>query len=144
MTTVNRIARPERHRRARGAAAIAGAFGVAAAFAGPGRPSPTPPPETRVVHVVAERFSFTPSEIRVPLGTTLELRLTSDDTNHGFRLAGTDIDVLVPKRGRGETVVRFTPERAGRYAFECSRLCGAGHNFMRGEIVVVEGRTDAR
>lgn len=143
MRTANRIASLDRHRRAWGAAGIAGAFGVAAAFAGPGRPWPSPP-EIRVVHIVAERFSFTPSEIRIPLGATLELRLTSDDTNHGFRVAGTDIDVLIPKRGRGETVVRFGPERAGRYAFECSKLCGAGHNFMRGEIVVVEGRGDAR
>jgi heme/copper-type cytochrome/quinol oxidase subunit 2 len=24
------------------------------------------------------------------------------------------------------------------YRFECSRLCGAGHNFMRGGILVEE------
>jgi cytochrome c oxidase subunit 2 len=127
-----------------GSAGFAGALAVTASTAGPGRQPPAAQPETRVVHVVAERFSFTPSEIRIPAGATLELRLASDDTSHGFRIVGTDIDVRIPKRGRGETVVRFTPERAGRYTFECSRLCGAGHNFMRGEIVVVEGRGDAR
>ena len=31
--------------------------------------------------------------------------------------------------------VTFTPEKAGRYTFECSQLCGAGHSFMRGVIV---------
>jgi len=131
-------------RRVSSAAAFLGALAVAALAAGPRRPTPAAQPETRVVHVVAERFSFTPSEITTPLGATLELRLTSDDTNHGFRIVGTDIDVRIPKRGRGEVVVRFTPDRAGRYAFECSKLCGAGHNFMRGEIVVGEGRRDAR
>ena len=30
----------------------------------------------------------------------------------------------------------FTPAKAGRYTFECSKLCGAGHWFMRGVIVV--------
>lgn len=132
------------YRCALGATAFVGALAVAASSAGPRRPSPVAQPDTRVVSVVAERFSFTPSEITTPLGTTLELRLTSDDTNHGFRIVGTDIDVLVPKRGRGEIVVRFTPDRTGRYTFECSKLCGAGHNFMRGAIVVVEGRRDAR
>ena len=90
----------------------------------------------RVVRILAERFSFTPSEIRVPRGVTLELRIRSDDTMHGFRIVGRNVNLLVPKRRQGEAVVVFEATEAGRYAFECSRLCGAGHNFMRGAIVV--------
>jgi heme/copper-type cytochrome/quinol oxidase subunit 2 len=30
--------------------------------------------------------------------------------------------------------VTFEP-KAGRYTFECSHLCGAGHEFMRGVII---------
>ena len=92
--------------------------------------------ERRVVRILAERFSFTPSEIRVPRGVTLELRIRSDDTMHGFRIVGRNVNLLVPKRRQGEAVVVFEATEAGRYAFECSRLCGAGHNFMRGAIVV--------
>ena len=88
------------------------------------------------VEMRAERFTFTPSLIRVPAGTTLELRIRSDDTNHGFRLIGTDIDIVIPKRGRGTATVRFRAETPGEYVFECSKLCGAGHSFMRGELVV--------
>ena len=95
-------------------------------------------PERVVVPVLAERFSFTPSEIRVPVGVTLELRVRSDDTMHGFRIAGHGVDVAVPKRRQGEAVVEFDARQAGRYRFECSRLCGAGHQFMHGEIVVVD------
>ena len=29
-------------------------------------------------------------------------------------------------------------DKAGRYTFECSQLCGAGHEFMRGVIVATE------
>ena len=94
--------------------------------------------ERLVVSIVAERFSFTPSQIRVPVGTMLELRVRSEDTMHGFRIVGHDIDLAVPKRRQGEAVVMFEATTAGRYRFECSRLCGAGHNFMRGEIVVVD------
>ena len=91
-----------------------------------------------MVPVVAERFSFTPSEIRVPVGTTLELRVRSQDTMHGFRIVGRGVDIAVPKRRQGEAVVVFEAVSEGRFRFECSRLCGAGHNFMRGEIIVVE------
>ena len=92
--------------------------------------------ERRVVRILAERFSFTPSEIRVPRGVLLELRIRSDDTMHGFRIVGRDVNLLVPKRRQGEAVVVFEAVEVGRYDFECSRLCGAGHNFMRGAIVV--------
>jgi cytochrome c oxidase subunit 2 len=93
--------------------------------------------EVQVVEISAERFSFNPSEIRVKAGTPLEIRLTSEDTMHGFHILGTDIDLELPKRGRGVATVKFQPT-AGRHTFECSRLCGAGHSFMRGVIIATE------
>jgi cytochrome c oxidase subunit 2 len=90
--------------------------------------------ETRTIQIAAERFTFTPSEIRVKAGTRLEIRLESDDTAHGFHIVGTDVDIELPKRGRGAATVTFQPQ-SGRYTFECSRVCGAGHEFMRGVII---------
>lgn len=101
-----------------------------------GRAQPAPP--TQTVDVLAERFTFTPSQIRTTTGTTLTIRLTSDDTSHGFRIVGSDVNVEIPKRSRGTTTVTFTPPKPGRYTFQCSRLCGAGHSFMRGEILVTD------
>lgn len=101
-----------------------------------GRAQTAPPMQT--VDVLAERFSFTPSQIRTTTGTTLTIRLTSDDTSHGFRIVGSDVNVEIPKRSRGTTTVTFTPPKPGRYTFQCSRLCGAGHSFMRGEILVTD------
>jgi cytochrome c oxidase subunit 2 len=100
--------------------------------------SPFAQERTVTVRVNAERFRFTPDEITVRLGETVEFRLESDDTDHGFRIVGTDIDRVIPKRGRGSIAVKFTPERAGRYLFECSKLCGAGHEFMHGVLIVRE------
>ena len=94
--------------------------------------------ERQVVEIAAERFSFTPSEVRVPVGTALELRIRSHDTMHGFRIVGRNVNITVQKRRQGEVVVLFEASEAGRFRFECSRLCGAGHNLMQGEIVVVE------
>ena len=94
-------------------------------------------PPKKVVHVVAERFQFTPSQITVTAGTVIEIRLTSEDTAHGFRIAGPNgVDVTIPKRNRGEMVVTFEATEPGNYVFECSRMCGAGHSFMRGRIRV--------
>ncbi len=88
-----------------------------------------------MIDVVAERFSFTPSVITVTQGEIVELRLTSDDTDHGFHLTGPQpMDIEIPKRGRGDIRVRIDATEAGDYVFECSLVCGAGHDFMRGTL----------
>ena len=89
----------------------------------------------QVVDIFVERFSFTPSEFRVRTGAPVEIRLRSDDTDHGFRIVGTDVNVVIPKRGKGVATVTFVPPQPGRYVFECSKLCGAGHSFMRGTLI---------
>ena len=100
-------------------------------------------PARKVVHVTAERFAFSPSEIVVEEGTLLEIQLRSDDTNHGFRIKGTSTNVVIPKRGRGTTSVMFEATTPGRYAFECAKMCGAGHAMMKGAIVVKPRETPA-
>ena len=90
----------------------------------------------KVIRVTAERFAFTPSEIVVEKGTVIEFHLTSDDTDHGFRIVGTEVNAVIPKRRRGETVVKYIADTAGRFVIECSRPCGAGHTAMRATLVV--------
>ena len=90
----------------------------------------------KVVHMTAERFTFTPSQVKVKAGTVVEFRIHSEDTNHGFRIPAAGINEVIPKRGRGELKVIYRAERPGRYEFECSKPCGAGHNIMRGVLIV--------
>jgi heme/copper-type cytochrome/quinol oxidase subunit 2 len=66
----------------------------------------------------------------------IELRVRSEDTNHGFRLVGTSTNLIVPKRGKGFVTATLSGLQPGRYTFECSRMCGAGHHFMRGSLTV--------
>jgi cytochrome c oxidase subunit 2 len=96
----------------------------------------TKSPDPKVIKVSAERFAFSPSEITVEKGTVIEFHLSSEDTDHGFRIIDTDIDVAIPKRRRGETIVRYTADKAGRFVIECSRPCGAGHTAMRATLIV--------
>jgi cytochrome c oxidase subunit 2 len=94
--------------------------------------------DRQVVRVTAERFAFSPSQIKVKRGTVVEFRLRSEDTNHGFHILDGGANVIIPKRGRGEATVIFRADTPGRYTFECSKMCGAGHSFMRGLITVNE------
>lgn len=107
------------------------------ALSSPARPAAgeVSQPKAQVIEIAAERFSFTPSEFRVKADAPVEIRLRSDDTDHGFRILGTDINIIIPKRGKGAATVTFQPPKAGRYIFECSKLCGAGHAFMRGTLI---------
>ncbi len=90
------------------------------------------------VRITAERFSYTPSRIKVRKGTIVEIVAESEDTSHGFHIPAAAIDALIPARGKGELRLRFEAIRAGTYIFECSRPCGAGHNTMRGVLIVEE------
>ncbi len=87
-------------------------------------------------YVRAERFSFTPSQIKVAEGQRLELTIASEDTQHGFWIRKLGINRMIPARGKGELKLTLPPMERGSYVFECSRACGAGHNMMRGTIKV--------
>jgi cytochrome c oxidase subunit II len=106
------------------------------AFGKPSAGKQALPSGPRVVRVSAERFAFTPSEIVVERGTVIEFHLTSDDTDHGFRIVGSDVNAEIPKRRRGEAVVKYVADTVGRFVIECSRPCGAGHTAMRATLVV--------
>ena len=82
-----------------------------------GRPSTGPLQETAgqpvvVIRVTAERFSFTPSQIKVATGTIVEIVAESEDTTHGFHLADAGIDEQIPARGKGELRLRFEATQA--------------------------------
>ena len=47
-----------------------------------------------------------------------------------------DISVEIPKRRRGETVVKYVADTEGTFVIECSRPCGAGHTAMRATLIV--------
>ena len=90
----------------------------------------------KVVSITAERFTFSPSKVKLKQGMVVEFVITSDDTDHGFRIPGANIDAAIPQQGKGELRIRFVAKEKGVFPFECSRACGAGHNLMRGTIVV--------
>jgi len=75
------------------------------------------------------------SELVLPVGREVDLRLRSLDVMHGFFIPEMRLKQnAVP----GSTLhVHFTPERTGTYAILCSQLCGLGHYRMQAALRVV-------
>jgi cytochrome c oxidase subunit II len=88
----------------------------------------------RTIRITAEKFKFTPQEVRLKRGETVELELVSLDRLHGFSAPdfGVRADVI-PGR---EVKLEITPTRAGEFTFVCDNFCGDDHDEMSGKFVV--------
>lgn len=85
----------------------------------------------------AEQGGWTPETITVQKGERVRLRISSDDVMHGFSIPklGIQVDRIEPGK---VTEVEFVADRPGRYTFQCTVWCQAGHWRMRGVIEVVD------
>lgn len=93
-----------------------------------------PRPAPRVIEISAQRFGFTPGEIKLKKDEPVTLRLTSEDVKHGFFVKALNLDAdIIP----GTTAeITFTPQTTGKFLSVCDNFCGSGHGDMRMTIVV--------
>lgn len=107
----------------------------------------------QVIDMTAKKYVFNPSPIHVKKGTKVQLRITSTDHTHGFKinlypdggdtkgapgLVFTDAQDCW-KLPKGQTVtIEFTASTPGHYPFKCCKFCGFGHMGMKGELIVDE------
>jgi cytochrome c oxidase subunit 2 len=94
-------------------------------------------PGARQFEITAARYQFTPAQIEVRQGETVELVLRSADTDHGLEIKALKLKVAIPKGGTPVSA-SFVASRAGRFPILCSEYCGSGHRRMRGELIVTE------
>ncbi len=86
------------------------------------------------IDIKASQYTYSPDTIRVKAGTPVELHIVSLDVPHGLAIQALNVNaVVVPGK---ETVVTFTPTKAGSYPFVCSVVCGPGHRDMKGTLIV--------
>lgn len=77
--------------------------------------------------------SFT--ELRVPAGTPVVMRMTSKDVIHSFFLPEFRVkEDLMPGR---VTYLWFYPEKPGEYLITCTEYCGLLHSGMRGSVIAM-------
>ena len=86
------------------------------------------------VALVAQTYSFNPSEIYLPIGSEATFYMTSRDVLHGYQVENTNINVeLVP----GEvSTFQYTFNEPGEYRVTCNEYCGLGHQNMLAKIFV--------
>lgn len=84
--------------------------------------------------IVAQIWSFTPNEIRVPAGSEVEFWMTSRDVIHGMHIEGTNVNIMLIPGRIARQKARF--DEPGEYRFVCHEYCGLGHHMMFGRVVV--------
>jgi cytochrome c oxidase subunit II len=113
-----------------------------------------PASERMELNVIAQQFKWsfeypdegiTTDELHVPVGTQLDVRLTSLEVLHSFWVPEGRIkrDAVPAGEGGDEIDNEFvvTPDEEGTYNVVCAELCGVGHSTMRA-LVVVEPRDE--
>jgi cytochrome c oxidase subunit 2 len=104
-------------------------------------------PEDRLtVDVSAQQFAWsfkypsysnlTTGTLRLPLGETVLLRISSVDVIHSFWVPefGQKQDALPAQANN----LKITPTKLGEYPVICTELCGLGHAVMRTRVVVMK------
>ncbi len=93
-------------------------------------------PDWYEAYIVVQAWQFTPSEITVPVGSRVTFFLASKDIIHGFKIEGTNVNIMVIPGQISEVTTTF--DKPGTYLFVCHEYCGALHHTMSGTITVVE------
>lgn len=85
-------------------------------------------------YILAQNWTWTPNEIRIPAGSRLTLYLTTADVQHGFKVEGTNLNAMVVP---GQvTKLSRTFKTPGEYLIVCHEYCGNNHHNMSGKIIV--------
>jgi cytochrome c oxidase subunit II len=86
------------------------------------------------VVMALQQFAFNPANIEIPAGATVHFILTSKDVIHGFQVAGTNLNAMVPPGYIQKISQKF--DKPGEYLVLCNEYCGVGHQAMATKITV--------
>jgi cytochrome c oxidase subunit II len=92
------------------------------------------------VHFLAKMWGFEPSRVQVPVGSTVEILLTSKDVTHGFQILGTNVNLMAVPGSVTAAHVHFA--KPGVYMIVCHEYCGAAHESMNGILAVSADSSD--
>ncbi|HIH37770.1 cupredoxin domain-containing protein [Candidatus Woesearchaeota archaeon] len=87
------------------------------------------------LRITAYNFGFDVEPITINKGDTVKVIVTSREGTHGFALPDFGISIKPVSPGEEKTA-EFVADKAGEFTYFCNVPCGAGHQSMRGNIVV--------
>ncbi len=95
-------------------------------------------------YVLALAWRFEPRELEVPVGSTVDIFVTSPDLQHGFKITDTNVNMMVVPGQVSK--ISYTFDEVGEFPYICHEYCGRGHATMFGVVNVVPeaaGETDS-
>lgn len=107
------------------------------------KPMTAPPKDGLNVTTIARMWNFTflyengkqSTELVVPVGVPVKLKLTSVDVLHSVFIPAFRIKQdIVPGR---EIMMWFIPQREGTYDLYCSEYCGLQHSYMGADVKAI-------
>jgi len=97
-------------------------------------------PDTYELQMVARMWAFQPSVVTLPVGSTVDLYVTSQDIMHGFKIERKNVNLMaIPG---AINYMRVTFNEPGEYRFACHEFCGAAHHTMAGRIIIEPEMTE--
>ena len=93
-------------------------------------------PKTYELQMVARMWAFQPSTVRLPVGSTVDLYVTSQDIVHGFKVQDKNVNLMAVPGAINYIRVRF--DEPGEYFYACHEFCGAAHHTMSGKFIIEE------
>jgi len=91
------------------------------------------------LHYVAKMWEFEPSEVMVPVGSTVDVYVSTPDVTHGLILLGTNFNLMAVPGVVNYSRIKFDQVRD--YQMLCHEYCGTGHERMVGNLRVVDEKT---
>ena len=93
------------------------------------------------VHYVAKMWDFEPKEVTLPVGSTVDIYLSTPDVTHGLILLGTNLNLMAVPGVVNYARVKLDQPRT--YQLLCHEYCGTGHERMAANLRVVDAATFA-
>ncbi len=88
------------------------------------------------VFLMAMRFSYTPSVLRLKHGVPYRFHMMSMDVDHGASINSGTAGHIMRRPAQTLVTMVMTFPNSGEFLVYCTVYCGLGHGQMRGKIIV--------
>jgi cytochrome c oxidase subunit II len=92
--------------------------------------------------ILARMWNFAPGPITIPVGSEMDIYLSSQDVVHGFHIEKKGINMMAIPGAINKITTRF--DKPGTYSIVCHEYCGVGHENMSTDIIVTEKKLTDR